>query len=163
MEIATTARTSSKIDLIKDTFQWGVTLTPQGKAPKPITTLYGGNQVLFDRKDPKRNLAGWLFMRHFAGPEAQAIYATRTGYFPASISARETPLLKENYQKYPQKQQAFTEVFPFARIFLPSAAGNSINKLVSDKATEVVLGRTTPAAAAASLKSEADRLLKELG
>ena len=163
MEIATTARTTSKIDLIQNKFQWGITLTPQGKAPKPITVMFGGNQVLFDKKDPKRNLAAWLFMRYFGGPDAQAIYAARTGYFPASISARDTPLLKENFQKHPQKKQAFEDIFPAARIYPPSAAGNSIDKMVSDKVTEVILGRTTPAAAAASMKSEADRLLKDLG
>jgi ABC-type glycerol-3-phosphate transport system substrate-binding protein len=161
-EIGTTARTSSKIDLIKDKFPWGITLTPQGKAPQPITTLYGGNQVLFDRKDPQRNLAGWLFMRYFGGAEAQAIYAARTGYFPATLSAKGSDLLRENYQQYPQKQQAFDEVFPAARIYQPSAAGNSIDKLVSDKTTEVILGKTTPADAAAAMKREADRMLKEL-
>ena len=161
-EIGTTARTSSKIDLIKDTFPWGIALTPQGKAAQPITTLYGGNQVLFDKKDAKRQLAGWLFMRYFGGAEAQSIYAARTGYFPGTLSAKDTPLLKENYQKYPQKQQAFDQVFPAARIFLPSAAGNSIDKLVSDKTTEVILGKTSPTDAAAALKREADRQLKEL-
>ena len=161
-EIGTTARTSSKIDLIKDTFPWGMTLTPQGKAAQPITTLYGGNQVLFDKKDAKRQLAGWLFMRYFGGAEAQSIYAARTGYFPGTLSAKDTALLKENYQKYPQKQQAFDQVFPAARIFLPSAAGNSIDKMVSDKTTEVILGKTSPADAAATLKREADRQLKEL-
>jgi len=161
-EISTTARTSSKIDLIKNTFPWGITLTPQGKAPQPITTLYGGNQVLFDKKDAKRNLAGWLFMRYFGGSEAQSIYAARTGYFPGVLSAKNTDLLKQNYQQFPQKQQAFDEVFPAARIFLPSAAGNSIDKMVSDKTTEVILGKTTPAEAAAAMKREADRQLKEL-
>lgn len=161
-EIGTTARTSSKIDLIKDKFAWGITLTPQGKASQPITTLYGGNQVLFDKKEAKRNLAGWLFMRYFGGAEAQAIYAARTGYFPGTLSAKNTDLLKQNYQQFPQKQQAFDEVFPAARIFLPSAAGNSIDKMVSDKTTEVILGKTSPADAAAAMKREADRLLKEL-
>ena len=161
-EIGTTARTSSKIDLIKDKFPWGMALTPQGKAAQPITTLYGGNQVLFDKKDAKRHLASWLFMRYFGGAEAQAIYAARTGYFPGTLSAKDTPLLKENYQQFPQKQQAFDQVFPAARIFLPSAAGNSIDKLVSDKTTEVILGKTSPADAAAAMKREADRLLKEL-
>ena len=161
-EIGTTARTSSKIDLIKNTFPWGITLTPQGKAPRPITTLYGGNQVLFDKKDAKRNLAGWLFMRYFGGAEAQSIYAARTGYFPGVLSAKNTDLLKQNYQQFPQKQQAFDEVFPAARIFLPSAAGNSIDKMVSDKTTEVILGKTSPADAAVAMKREADRQLKEL-
>ena len=161
-EISTTARTSSKIDLIKNTFPWGITLTPQGKAPRPITTLYGGNQVLFDKKDAKRNLAGWLFMRYFGGAEAQSIYAARTGYFPGVLSAKNTDLLKQNYQQFPQKQQAFDEVFPAARIFLPSAAGNSIDTMVSDKTTEVILGKTSPADAAVAMKREADRQLKEL-
>jgi len=162
IEIGTTARTSSKIELIEDKFQWGITLTPQGTAEEPITALYGGNQVMFDKDDARRHLASWLFLRYFASSEGQAIYAARTGYFPATLSAKDTELLKENYQQYPQKQQAFEEVFPHARIYQPSAAGNSINQVVSDQTTAVILGRTTPAEAAAEMKREADRLLTEL-
>lgn len=162
MEISTTARTSSKIELIGDSFPWGITLTPQGDAPEPITALFGGNHVLFDNGDEQRLLAGWLFMRYFANTEAQALYAARTGYFPATLPARATELLRENYEQFPQKEQAFDEVFPAARIYTPTAAGNSIKEMVSDTTTEVVLGRVEPEAAAESMKEEADRMLEEL-
>ncbi len=163
MEMGTTARTSTKIDLIGDKFDWGITLTPQGEAQSELVTdLYGGNQVMFKKDDPQRMLAAWTFLRYFAGPEAQAIYAAKTGYFPASLSARETPELQQNYQQYPQKQQAFDEVFPAAKLERPSAASNSINKLINDTTLEVLLGRVSPQDAATRMKTEADRLLGEL-
>lgn len=162
MEMGTTARTSSKIELIGDRFPWGITLTPQGGADEPITELYGGNQVLFDNGDEQRLLAGWLFMKYFANTDAQAIYATRTGYFPATLSAQETRMLSENYEQYPQKQQAFEEVYQYARIYPPTAAGNAIGDMVEDRITELTTGRTEPQAAADAIKEEADRLLGEL-
>ncbi|MCA1725809.1 MAG: extracellular solute-binding protein, partial [Thermomicrobia bacterium] len=101
MEISTTARTSSKIDLIGTKFNWGITLPPQGKADIKVTQMYGGNQVLF-KSNPKKQLAGWLFMRYFAGTDAQAIYGQKTGYFPATISSQNTELLKKDYTDHPQ-------------------------------------------------------------
>jgi len=162
MEMGTTARTSTKLELIGDQFPWGVTLTPQGASnPDPVTDLYGGNQVLFKQDDCQRALAGWEFLKYFAGPEAQAIYATRTGYFPASLSASETDLLEQNYAENPQKQQAFDEVFPYARIAYPTAADNAINSMVNNLALEVLLDRQSAEDAVAQMKSEADRLLSE--
>lgn len=162
MEMGTTARTSTKLELIADQFQWGITLTPQGASnQEPVTDLYGGNQVMFKQEDCQRALAGWEFLKYFAGPEAQAIYATRTGYFPASLSASETELLSQNYAENPQKQQAFDEVFPAARLANPTAADNAINDMVNNLALEVLLDRQSPEDAVAQMKTEADRLLSE--
>lgn len=118
MEIGTTARTSSKLDLVKDKFKWGITLIPQGKSGNKVTELYGGNQVLF-KTTPEKQLAGWLFMKYFAESNAQSIYAAKTGYFPATLSAQNTDLLKKNYTDNPQKKQAFDEVFPLRESMYP--------------------------------------------
>ncbi|NJN19347.1 MAG: ABC transporter substrate-binding protein, partial [Oscillochloris sp.] len=163
MEFGTTARTSTKLELIGDTFRWGMALTPQ--APdnnRPVTDLYGGNQVLFKHDDPQRQLAAWLFLKYFSGPEAQAIYAARTGYFPATISSQDTELLSTNYTENPQKQQAFEMVFPYAKIDTPTAASNAIYTMINDTTLEVLLGRITPEDAAARMQEEADRLLADL-
>lgn len=162
MEMGTTARTTSKIDLIGDDFEWGITLVPQGDAPEPVTALYGGNHILFDNGDEQRLLAGWLFMRYFAAAEAQAIYAERTGYFPATLSALETDLLSEDYDEHPQKQQAFDEVYPAARIYSPNAAVNSIDDMVEDTLIELIRGRIEPQEAADTMKEEADDMLQEM-
>lgn len=162
MEMGTTARTSSKIELVGDAFEWGIMLTPQGDAPEPITALYGGNQILFDNDDEQRLLAGWIFMRYFADTEAQSIYAERTGYFPATLSALKTDLLSKDYKKNPQKRQAFEDVYTVARIYSPNAAVNSINDMVEDTLTELIRGRVGTREAADTMKEEADNLLEEM-
>jgi ABC-type glycerol-3-phosphate transport system substrate-binding protein len=160
MEIGTTARTSSKIDLIQNKFQWGMTLIPQGGRPEPITELYGGNQVLF-KSDEKQELAGWLFMKYFASPEAQAIYAAKTGYFPATISSQDTELLKSNYAQYPQKQQAFDEVFPYAKIDSSSANRRLVDDAVSNAFEMGVSSKLSPEDAMKKAQADASKALTQ--
>lgn len=159
-EIGTTARTATKIEQIQDRFEWGVALTPQ-ETDDPITQLWGGNHVLFNSDDEDQHLAAWLFMRWFAGADAQAIYAARTGYSPAVEAALDTDLLSENYQAHPQKKQAFENVFVHARIQPPTAAGNAIDEMVSGVVEEVTLGRLTPQEAAERMDAEAIDLLAQ--
>lgn len=159
MEIGTTARTSSKVELIQDSFQWGMALIPQGGRPEPITELYGGNQVLF-KANEKQELAGWLFLKYFAGPEAQAIYAAKTGYFPATISSIETDLLKENYEMFPQKQQAFDLVFPHAQIDVSTAERRLIEDAVSEAVEFALNGTLSPADAMRKAQADATRALE---
>jgi len=159
MEIGTTARTSSKIDLIQDSFPWGMALIPQGGRPEPITELYGGNQVLF-KTDEKQQLAGWLFLKHFASSEAQAIYAAKTGYFPATKSAIETDLLKENYATYPQKQQAFDLVFPYAQIDVSTAERSLIDQAVGEAVELGLNGTLSPADAIKKAQADAMKAIE---
>jgi len=160
MEISTTARTSSKIELIQDKFAWGMALIPQGGRPEPITELYGGNQVLF-KKDAEQELAGWLFLKYFASPKAQAIYAAKTGYFPATLSSQDTELLKENYAAYPQKQQAFELVFPHAQIDVSTAARRPIEDAVSQALELALTGKLTPEEAVKKAQADATKALEQ--
>lgn len=160
MEIGTTARTSSKLDLVKDKFKWGITLIPQGKSGNKVTELYGGNQVLF-KTTPEKQLAGWLFMKYFAESNAQSIYAAKTGYFPATLSAQNTDLLKKNYTDNPQKKQAFEEVFPYARIDVSSAARNKMDTVVGEALQAMTAGKLSPADALKKAQADSTKALKE--
>lgn len=157
VELATTARTATKIDQIGDSFSWTVALPPQ-ETERSITQLYGGNHVLMTSNDDQQ-LAGWLFMRWFAGEQAQSIYAARTGYSPAVNSALKTPLLSADYAKNPQKAEVFENVFTKAQIVPPTAAGNALEDMVNGVVEEVVLGRVTPQDAAKRLDAGGASLL----
>ncbi len=160
MEIGTTARTSSKLELVADKFKWGVTLIPQGDASSQKTELYGGNQVLF-KSSPEQELAGWIFLKYFAGSKAQSIYAAKTGYFPATKSALETDLLKTNYTDNPQKQQAFDEVFPYATIDVPTAARSSMEEAINFAIASVLAGKSSPADALKKAQADATKALAD--
>lgn len=159
-EIGTTARTSTKIELIQDKFQWGITLIPQGTLSTKSTALWGGNHVMFE-STPEKKLASWIFMKYFAEAEAQAIYAAKTGYFPATVSAQKTPLLSENYAAYPQKRQAFEEVFPYARITVPSAASRAINDAVGDAIELTLKGNVDSYIAVNKAQLDVERIIKQ--
>ncbi|MFP4112944.1 MAG: extracellular solute-binding protein [Spirochaetota bacterium] len=160
-EISTTARTSTKAELIGDTFDWGITLIPQGDPSNPSTGLWGGNHVMF-ASTPEEELASWVFMDYFAGTDGQAIYGARTGYFPARYSSQDTAILSRNYAEWPQKGQAFTEVFPAARITTPTAAGNAIGTVVADNVMAFLTGdQYTAEETAAKIQQEAERALEQ--
>jgi len=150
----------TKLNQIGDRFRWTLALTPQDTA-KPVTQLYGGNNVILDSRDPQQNLAAWLFMRWFASTEAQSIYAARTGYSPAVKSSLDTPLLSADYQKNPQKADVFNNVFPAASILPPTPAGNGIDDMVSKTVEEVVLGRISPQEAAKRMDTQGASLLAQ--
>lgn len=160
MEVGTTARTTSKLDLIKDKFQWGVTLIPQGDPSKPITNIGGGNQVLF-KTTPEQQLAGWLFLKYFAGPQGQAIYGAKTGYFPATLSSQDVVVLKQDYEAHPQKLQAFKEVFPYGKATVATAAQAVIDDAVNAAIMNVYSNKASVADALKNLQAEATKLLAE--
>lgn len=162
IELGTTARSSTKIEGIGDTFEWGIT-SLTADAP-PITQLFGGNHVMLAAGgEDEEQLAAWLFMRYFAATDAQAAYAAATGYSPAVESALETELLETNYTENPQKQQAFDEVFINAEIMPATAAGNALNEMVSQEVLAVTLGQATPEEAAERMDAEGVSLLEAAG
>lgn len=163
MEWGTTARTQTKIDLIQNKFKWGITLPPMGNAQvKPQTELYGGNHVML-KSDPQKQLASWIFMKYFGEAEAQAIYAAKTGYFPAVKAAMNSSLVKENYSKYPQKQQAFDEVSVHARIQPPHPAVNTMHAIMKDGLTAVFQNKLTPEQALKDMQAKVEKAVKDIG
>lgn len=160
MEIGTTARTTSKLDLVQDKFQWGITLIPQGDPANPMTNIGGGNQVLF-KTTPEKELAGWLFLKYFAGQHGQAIYGAKTGYFPATLSSQEVDVLKQDFEANPQKMQAFQEVFPVGEAPVATAANSIIQDAVNTAIMNVYSNKLPVADALTSLQAEAGKLLEE--
>ncbi len=160
MEIATTARTSSKIDLIGDSFNWDITLIPQGKTDVQITSLFGGNQVMF-KSTPEKQLASWIFLKYFANGHAQAIYGALTGYFPATKSALNDPLIQKNYSDYPQKQHAFDAILPYAQIDSPSPARSQVSTEVLKEADNFFAGKISAEQTAKVMQEVAEETLSK--
>ncbi|KIL43075.1 ABC transporter substrate-binding protein [Jeotgalibacillus campisalis] len=160
MEIGTTARSTTKIELIEDQFEWGISLIPQGDLDNKSTGLWGGNHIMF-KAEPEQELASWVFMKYFAGAQAQAIYAEKTGYFPAVQSSLETDLLKEDYEANPQKMDAFEQVFPHARITTPSAASRPVNDTVTEAIANAFNDSITVEEAIQKMQQDAEAALMQ--
>lgn len=160
MELATTARSTTKIDLIQDKFEWGISLIPQGNLDTKSTGLWGGNHIMFN-STPEEELASWVFMKYFASANAQAIYAAKTGYFPAVKSALETELLSEDFASNPQKREAFENVFPYARITTPSAGSRPINDAVSEAITATLNDTISVENAVKKMQQDGEAALKQ--
>jgi multiple sugar transport system substrate-binding protein/sn-glycerol 3-phosphate transport system substrate-binding protein len=66
-------------------FAWTVSAIPHTTAA-PVANLYGGSVSIL-RSTPPRELAAWLFLKHFTSPEVQARWAQASSYFPVRRSA----------------------------------------------------------------------------
>ncbi len=56
--------------------------------PNPVMNVYGAS-VSIPKTTPERQLAAWLFLKHYTNPEQQAVWAKATNYFPVRSSVAE--------------------------------------------------------------------------
>lgn len=96
-------------------FNWNVAMIPQGGAPTPMTTAYGGNINLFKSNSPEKQLAAWQFIKYFASTEVSAQWSTATGYLPVRKSSAQTQTVKDQFTKLPAYQVAVTEIQQYGR------------------------------------------------
>ena len=69
-------------------FEWSVAPLPR-TTPTPLMNVYGAS-VSMPKSTPERELATWLFVRHFTSPEVQAGWAQAANYFPVRQSAAQS-------------------------------------------------------------------------
>jgi len=96
-------------------FNWNVAMLPQGGAPTPVTTAYGGNVNLFKSNSPEKQLAAWQFIKYFASTDVSAQWSTATGYLPVRKSSAETQAVKDQFAKLPAYQVAVNEIQQYGR------------------------------------------------
>ena len=92
-------------------FNWNV--GPLGySTPEPRQNLYGASLSIGNSGDSKKQLAAWLFMKHFTSPNQQSFWAEKSGYFPSRKSVSKimtmTPQYKEGFSllKYSMSEPA---------------------------------------------------------
>ena len=60
--------------------------------------------------DQAKQQAKWEFIKFLASPKEQAIWNTKTGYFPINVKAYDEQTFKDNVAKYPQFQVAIDQL-----------------------------------------------------
>ncbi len=85
-------------------FAWSVAALPH-TTERPVQNIYGASVSLPDTGDKKRELAAWLFVKYWAGPEAQSQWAQGSNYFPVrrSVAAK----LGDYFAKNPAYKTGF--------------------------------------------------------
>ncbi len=71
----------------RGTFNWSVAYFPYTTA-EPVMDMYGAS-VSIPRTGPEKQLAAWLFVKHYTSPEIQKKWSEVSGYFPVRSSVRD--------------------------------------------------------------------------
>jgi multiple sugar transport system substrate-binding protein len=83
-------------------FDWGMAPLLQNR--KPGALVYGTNTVILSRARPAQRQAAWEFIKWFTSPEITARWALATGYVPVRRSARELPIMREEFERDPDSR-----------------------------------------------------------
>jgi len=146
-------------EMIKDKFDWTISIPPHGKGQPPVTVLFGANICMF-KSTPERQRAAWEFIRYFCSTEVTALWATKTGYMPVRRSATSTDMMKAFFAECPQNSSTIA-VLPYAQPEPNLNGMQHIRDLVDNAQTRVISGIDTPEKATRELAKEAERVLKE--
>ncbi len=155
---SSTTRSYMEKDLLNpdgtDRFQWSMACPPVGEGKPRLTVLYGGNILVF-KSNPERQRGAWEFIKFFISPPITAEWSVKTGYLPVRRSAADVPILKDYFAKGPRHRAAF-DTIPFG-VPEPNVAGwQAVREHMKTALSNVCMGRSTPAQAAAELGKAAD-------
>jgi len=88
-------------------FNWTGTVIPHGADVRaPVTTLYGGNVILY-KTTPEREKAAWSFVKWFTQSDQNARWAATSGYLPLTKSAQNNAQLQAAWKKEPRLRASF--------------------------------------------------------
>lgn len=99
-------------------FAWSVAAVPHTTS-EPVMNVYGASVSITSGHSPEAEVATWLFVRSFTGPEAQAAWARASNYFPVRASVAEE--LESYFAEEPAYEAAF-RLLPYG-VSEPAAPG----------------------------------------
>lgn len=146
-------------DLMKDKTRWSAGLIPQGTPNQKATTLYGGNVIMM-KTTPEKQLAAWLFLKHFGSKDATYRWGVDpgTGYFPLRLSALLEPGAKKVIEEYPQ-YAAVIEATKYGKVE-PSAKGwQEMRPIIDDAVVGILTGKLTAEQASAQIQEKGAKAL----
>lgn len=76
-------------------FETAVRCVPQVDAAHPAMISQGPSVCIFNKPDPERVIASWVFVQYLLSNEVQIPYAQTEGYVPVTSKAREDASYKE--------------------------------------------------------------------
>lgn len=136
-------------------FEWSVAPIPHTTAD-PVMNVYGAS-ISIPRSTPEKELASWLFLRHYTGPEMQAKWAKGSNYFPVRASVAEG--MTDYFAENPAYATAF-DLLKYARFEPPVPGYDFVRDIVSEVWAAIVDGADV-VSALTDLNEEANEILGE--
>jgi multiple sugar transport system substrate-binding protein len=120
-------------------FEWGLVAVPY-TTPEPELDL-SGVSLSIPASTPEAELAAWLFIKYFTGPEIQARWAQASGYLPVRAAAASG--LSEYLAANPAYASAW-ELLPFGTAEPSTPGYDSVRKMVAEALTVILDGERIP-------------------
>jgi multiple sugar transport system substrate-binding protein len=137
-------------------FAWSVDALPH-TTPTPVMNVYGAS-VSLPRTTPRRQLAAWLFLKHYTSPQIQAQWAMAANYFPVRRSA--AARLQDYFQANPAYKTAF-DLLAFSK-YEPAVPGyDFVRDLVAKAMAAMVTQGGEVQRSLAKLNTESNAILRE--
>lgn len=136
-------------------FSWSVAAVPH-TTPEPVQNVYGAS-VSMPVHTPERQLAAWLFLKHFTSPEVQARWAGASGYFPVRESVAEG--LGDYFEANPAYEAAF-QLLPYGTVE-PSVPGYEFVRSLLEETVAAITDGDNVEEALADANEEANQILAE--
>lgn len=116
-------------------FDWSVAPLPR-TTPTPVVNVYGAS-VSMPKSTPKRELATWLFVKHFTSPGVQAGWGQAANYFPVRQSAA------DNLGDYFQLHEAYKLAFDLLKYghHEPPVPGYDFVRAMAEEALAAMFAR----------------------
>lgn len=134
-------------------FDWSVSVIPHGNGVSPTTVLYGGSLAIF-RSSPEKQLASWLFLKHFSSPEVTADWSVATGYTPVRQSALASDRVQAEARSNPPYGVVVSTIAQYGRPETSVRGTEDTRGFIEDAITRVI---TDTGAAPKSALDEAAR------
>jgi ABC-type glycerol-3-phosphate transport system substrate-binding protein len=148
-------------------FRYTISMFPQADPAKPKVDLYGASWSVFE-STPEKQLASWLFLKHFTHQDNLAKWVQATNYIATRKSASLIAIdrVKLNMSRdFPEAAIGYDNLYDmlqYGAIESPVAGYDPVRRMIVDMVREVALaGNGDPQAALDEVVAQANEVLKE--
>ncbi|MBN1642371.1 MAG: extracellular solute-binding protein [Anaerolineae bacterium] len=141
---------------------WKVISLPHAAGSEPASTVYGANIMAVKEDDPERDLAKWLFIKHWTSPEAVKTFTIGTSELRGSsyMPLQRSLLNDADVQAYLAANPRYAEAVSYLEtgVIEPQLAGQqAVRDILEDAYIKIINGEDVQATLdeAASLATEA--------
>lgn len=148
-------------------FRYSVSMFPQADPATPKVDLYGASWSVF-KSTPEKQLASWLFLKHFTDANNLAKWAQTTNYIATRKSA--STMAIDNVKSalgrdFPEAAVGYDNLYDLLRygaVESPVAGYDPVRRLIIDMVHDVAIdGNADPQAALDETVAQANEVLKE--
>jgi multiple sugar transport system substrate-binding protein/sn-glycerol 3-phosphate transport system substrate-binding protein len=143
---------------VEGRFNWSIAPLPHD-TENPVVDMYGPSITVF-KTTPEKQLASWLFLKWFTGPEQTARWAITTGYFPVRRSAAQSGEMLAHFSENPLYARAFS-FLPYAKTEPTIAGWQAVRDALEEAIVAVISGVQSPEAAIEDAMATAEEVVTE--